>query len=71
MHPFSDRYDTDAIFMARSVWSEKEAIKIGRVRAPPGRGLRVPKRWLAVPNRGVLQYCSQLLDVSWAKVNAE
>ena len=27
MHPFSDRYDTDAIFMARSVRSEKEAIK--------------------------------------------
>ena len=54
MHPVSDGYATDAIFMARSAWSEKEAIKIGRVRAPPGRGLRVPKRWLAVPNRGVL-----------------
>jgi hypothetical protein len=55
MHPVSDGYATDAVFMARSAWSEKEAIK----------------RWLAVSTRGVLQYVSQLLDVSWAKVDAE
>ena len=55
MHPVSDGYATDAIFMARSAWSEKEAIK----------------RWRAVSTRSVLQYASQFLNVSWAKVDAE